>query len=60
MHVLSSADVAQELMLSETGQMAVCCQNSTLGALNSHSALSVLVGTRFKTLGLLFERASYL
>jgi hypothetical protein len=34
---------------SETGQMAVCCQNLALGALNSHSALSVLVGALFKS-----------
>ena len=37
---------------SETGQMAVCCQNLTLGALSSHSMLSVLVGTLFKKFGL--------
>jgi hypothetical protein len=33
---------------SETGQMAVCCQSLTLGALSSRSALSVLVGALFK------------
>jgi hypothetical protein len=33
---------------SETGQMAVCSQNLTLGALSSLSALSVLVGALFK------------
>jgi hypothetical protein len=33
---------------SETGQMAVCCQTLTLGALSSYSALSVLVGALFK------------
>jgi hypothetical protein len=33
---------------SETGQMAVCCQNLTLGALSSCSALSVLVSAPFK------------
>ena len=33
---------------SETGQMAVCCQNLTLGALSSRSALCVLVGAVFK------------
>jgi uncharacterized integral membrane protein len=33
---------------SETGQMAVCCQNLTLGALSYRSALSVLVGALFK------------
>jgi hypothetical protein len=32
----------------ETGQMAVCCQNLTLAALSSRSALSVLVGALFK------------
>jgi hypothetical protein len=32
--------------------MAVCCQNLTLGALISHSALSVLVGALFKKFGL--------
>ena len=37
---------------SETGQMAVCCQNLTLGALSSRSALSVLFGALFKTFGL--------
>jgi hypothetical protein len=35
---------------SETGQMEVCCQNLTLGALSSRSALSVLVGALFKML----------
>jgi hypothetical protein len=33
---------------SETGQMAVCCQNLTLGALSSCSMLSLLVGALFK------------
>jgi hypothetical protein len=33
---------------SETGQMAVCCQNLPLGVLSSRSALSVLVGALFK------------
>ena len=33
---------------SKTAQMAVCCQNLTLGALSSRSALSVLVGELFK------------
>ena len=37
---------------SETGQMAVYCQNLTLGALSSRSALSVLVGAIFKKFGL--------
>jgi hypothetical protein len=38
--------------LSETGQTAICCQNLTLGALSSRSALSVLVGAIFKKFGL--------
>jgi uncharacterized integral membrane protein len=37
---------------SETGQMAVCCQNLPLGTLSNGSALSVLVGALFKKLGL--------
>jgi hypothetical protein len=37
---------------SETGQMAVCCQNLMIGALSSHSALCVLVGLLFKKFGL--------
>jgi len=37
---------------SETGQMAVYCQNLTLGALSSRNALSVLVGALFKKFGL--------
>ena len=37
---------------SETGQMTVCCQNLTLGALSSRSALTVLVGALFKKFGL--------
>jgi hypothetical protein len=36
----------------ETGQRAVCCQNLTLGALSSRSALSVRVGALFKKFGL--------
>ena len=32
---------------SETEQIAVCCQNLTLGALSSSSALSMLVGALF-------------
>jgi len=48
---------------SEMRQMALCCQNLTLGALSSRSALSVLVGTLFKKFGLflntphMFEKA---
>jgi DTW domain-containing protein YfiP len=37
---------------SETGQMAVYCQNLTLGALSSCSALSVMVGALFEKFGL--------
>jgi hypothetical protein len=37
---------------SETGRMAVCCQNLTLGALSSRSALSMMVGALFKKFGL--------
>jgi len=37
---------------SETGEMAVCCQNLALGAPSSHSALSMLVGALFKKFGL--------
>jgi len=37
---------------SETGQMAVCCQILTLGALISRSALSFLFGALFKKFGL--------
>jgi hypothetical protein len=33
------------------GQMAVCCQNLTLGALSNRSALSLLVGALFKSSG---------
>jgi hypothetical protein len=39
---------------SETGQIAVCCQNLTLGALGSRSMLSV-VGALFKKFGLLLN-----
>jgi hypothetical protein len=35
---------------TETGQMAVCCQNLPLGALSSRSAHSVMVGELFKSL----------
>jgi hypothetical protein len=37
---------------SETGQMAVCCQNLPLGALSSRSAPSMLFGALFKKFGL--------
>ena len=36
---------------SETRQMVVCCQNLTIGALSSRSALSMLVGALFKKFG---------
>jgi hypothetical protein len=54
MHILSSADTPRHLMLiaKRVGHMAVCCQNLTLGALSSRSALSVLVGALFKKFGL--------
>jgi hypothetical protein len=44
---------------SETGQMAVCYQNLTLGALSSRIAFSLLVGALFKKFGLFFEQALY-
>ena len=37
---------------SRMGQLAVCCQNLTLGALSSRRALSVVVGALFKKFGL--------
>jgi hypothetical protein len=40
---------------SETGQMGVCCQNLTLGALSSRSALYALVGALFIKFGLFFK-----
>jgi hypothetical protein len=36
---------------SKTEQMAVCCQNMTLGVFSSRSALSMLVGALFKKFG---------
>ena len=36
----------------QTGKIAVCCHNLTLGALSGRSALSVLVGALFKKFGL--------
>jgi hypothetical protein len=36
--------------------MAVCCQNLTLGALSSRSALSGLVGALFKKFGLFLNK----
>jgi hypothetical protein len=44
----SSTTIAHSI----TGQMAVCCQNLTLGVLSSCSALSLLVGVLFKKFGL--------
>jgi hypothetical protein len=35
-------------VLSDTGQMTICCQSLPLGALSSRSASSVLVGELFK------------
>jgi hypothetical protein len=40
---------------SETRQIAFCCQNLMLDALNSRSALSMLAGTLFKKFGLFFN-----
>jgi hypothetical protein len=40
---------------SEMGQMAVCCQNLTLGVLSSHSVLSMLVDVLFKKFSLLLN-----
>jgi len=37
---------------SEKGQMVVCCQNLTLGALSSSSAFSVLAGALFNKFGI--------
>jgi hypothetical protein len=42
--------------LSETGQMAVCCQNLTLGELSSRNALSLLVGALFEKFGLFLNK----
>jgi hypothetical protein len=39
---------------NETGQMAVCCENLTLGVLSSRSSLSMLVGVLFKKFCLFF------
>ena len=39
---------------SEAGQIAVCCQILTLGALSSLIALSIPVGALFKKFGLFF------
>ena len=41
---------------SEMGQMAVCCQNMTVGSLSRRSALSVLVGALFKKFGLFLNK----
>jgi hypothetical protein len=38
--------------------MAVCCQNLTLGALSSRSALSLLVGALSLLVGALFKKKS--
>ena len=45
---------------SETGQMVLCCQNLTLGALSSRNVISVLPGALFEKFGLFFEHASYI
>jgi hypothetical protein len=44
---------------SEAGQMAVCCQNLTLGVLNSCSALSMLVGALFKKFAFFLNTVVY-
>jgi len=41
---------------SETGQIAVCCQNLTLGALSSRSARSMLFGALFKRFSLFLNK----
>jgi hypothetical protein len=40
---------------SETGQMAVCCQHLTLGALSSRSAFFMLVDALFKKFSLFLK-----
>jgi hypothetical protein len=44
----------------ETGKMAVCCQNLTLGALSSLSAPCVMVGALFKKFGLFLNTSGTL
>jgi hypothetical protein len=45
---------------SETGQLAVWCQNLTLGALSNRRAFPLLVGALFKiSVSFFFEHASY-
>jgi len=44
---------------SETGQMAVCCQNLPLGALSRRSAPSLLVGALFKKFSLFLNTGVY-
>jgi hypothetical protein len=44
---------------SETEQIAVCCQNLPLGALNSRSAPSLLVGELFKKFGIFLNTGLY-
>jgi hypothetical protein len=41
---------------SESGRMAVCCQNQTLDAFSNRSALSVLVGAKLKKFGLFLNK----
>jgi hypothetical protein len=40
------------------GQMAIYCQNLTIGALSGHNTLSVLVGVLFKKFGLFLNTPS--
>jgi hypothetical protein len=44
---------------SETGQMAACCKNLTLGSHSSRRALSDLVGALFKNSGHFLNRVVY-
>jgi hypothetical protein len=48
MHIVTNAH-------RETGQMAVYCQNLTLGVLSSRSAFSMLVDALFKKFGLFLK-----
>jgi hypothetical protein len=45
---------------SETGQMAVCCQNLPLGALSSRSAPSLLFGALFKKFCIFLNTGVYI
>jgi hypothetical protein len=43
------------MLIAERDKWQFCCQNLTLGALSSRSALFVLVGELFKKFGLVFN-----